>query len=51
MLAYLRDNPKADIVFGSCYLKKALPKASEMFMHGRFESGGGSLWYRLNHGR
>jgi hypothetical protein len=51
LLAYLLDNPKADIVFGSCYLKKALPEASEMFMHGRFESGGGSLWYRLNRDR
>jgi len=46
--AYLLDNPKARILFGSAYLHKTMPLASEQFMCGRYPGGGGSLWYRLN---
>lgn len=46
--AYLLDNPKAEVLFGSSYLHKAMPEAAGKFMCGRYPSGGGSLWYRLN---
>ena len=45
--AYLLDNPKAQVVFGSTYLKRAMPERSKAFMRGRGD-GGGSIWYRLN---
>jgi hypothetical protein len=46
--AYLLDNPKAEVLFGSAYLKRTAPEACEAFMQGRYAGIGGSLWYRLN---
>jgi len=46
--AYLLDNPKARILFGSYWLLQRHPEASRDFLKGRIEDGGGSLWYRLN---
>jgi hypothetical protein len=48
--AYLLDNPKAEILFGSYYLHRTMPDLSESLMCGRYPGGGGSLWYRLNAG-
>ena len=45
--AYLLDNPKAQVLFGSAYLHRAMPELSRAFMQGR-KGGGGSIWYRLN---
>lgn len=45
--AYLLDNPKAQVVFGSAYLYRDMPELSASFMGGR-AGGGGSIWYRLN---
>jgi len=46
--AYLLDNPKARVLFGSNYLAKRAPEAMAEFMQGKHRGGGGSLWYRLN---
>jgi hypothetical protein len=48
LYAYLLDNPKARILFGSNYLKRQLPALCDEFMQGKHAGGGGSLWYRLN---
>ena len=48
LLAYLLDNPKADVVLGSAYLHRQMPEAAADLMHGRYPPGGASLWYRLN---
>lgn len=48
--AYLLDNPKARVVFGSNYALRQLPEASKRLMAGRYEDGGASLWYWLNAG-
>lgn len=48
--AYLLDNPKAEILFGSYYLHREMRAVSEAFMRGRHADGGASLWYRLNGG-
>lgn len=46
--AYLLDNPKAQVLFGSNYVHRHLPELATRMMSGRFESGGSSLWYALN---
>lgn len=43
--AYLLDNPKARVLFGSNYLARKAPQACVEFMQGK---GGASLWYHLN---
>lgn len=48
LLAYLLDNPKAQVLAGSCYLQRQLPKLSADLMRGRYKDGGGSLWYRID---
>ncbi len=48
LYAYLLDNPRAEIVFGSAYAARALPDRTAAFMQGRWAAGGGSLWYRLH---
>ena len=46
--AYLLDNPKVRIKFGSAYVYHQMPEASRHFLRGYYEDGGGSLWYLLN---
>lgn len=46
--AYLLDNPKANVVFGSYWALLQAPDESAAFMRGRHEAGGGSFWYMLN---
>lgn len=48
LLAYLLDNPRARILFGSNYLRRGEPEACTAFMQGRDRLRGASLWYRLN---
>ena len=50
LLAYLLDNPKAEVLAGSCFLQRQLPELSALLMGGKYRSGGGSLWYRLDAG-
>lgn len=49
--AYLLDNPKAEVLYGSHFVAKTMPDLCEKFMCGRYLGGGGSLWYRLNGGQ
>jgi hypothetical protein len=48
LLAYLLDNPKAEVVLGNAYLQQHLPDEAAALMDGRYPVGGASLWYRLN---
>ena len=48
LYAYMLDNPKVEVLFGSTYVNKVMPDAMRALMDGKFRGGGGSLWYRLN---
>lgn len=48
LYAYMLDNPKIDVLFGSAYTKTALPEAMNKLMQGKYPGGGGSIWYRLS---
>ncbi|MEH6515086.1 MAG: class I SAM-dependent methyltransferase [Halioglobus sp.] len=48
LYAYMLDNPKIDVLFGSAYTKTALPEAMTKLMHGKYPGGGGSIWYKLS---
>ena len=49
LYAYLVDNPKADVIFGSCYTFNFMKDIAEGMMHDRgVGCGGASLWYTLN---
>jgi hypothetical protein len=47
LYAYMLDNPKIDVLFGSAYANKVLPEALSRLMSGHYRGGGGSIWYRL----
>lgn len=47
LFAYLLDNPRAKVLFGSAYSHRKLPEESREMMGGKYQSGGGSIWYRL----
>lgn len=44
LLAWLTDNPKTSVKFGSAYHKHFNPELLEGFMHGRYATKGGSFW-------
>jgi hypothetical protein len=48
LYAYLLNNPRAQVVYGSRYLARTRRELLERFMGGRYAPGGGSLWYWLN---
>ncbi len=48
LYAYMLDNPKIEILFGSAYVKHTLPSAIDKLMANKFPGGGGSIWYKLN---
>ena len=48
LYAYMLDNPKVEVLFGSAYVKRVLPDEMRALMDGKFPGGGGSLWYRIN---
>jgi len=48
LYAYMLDNPKIEVVFGSAYVNRLMPDAMQTLMAGKYPGGGGSLWYRLN---
>jgi len=49
LLAWLLDNPRAEVLFGSEWLRRGAPEAFSRFMRGR-PGKGASFWYRLNGG-
>ena len=48
LYAYLLDNHKADVVFGSNYCYLYMSGIAEKLMNDRWNSYGGSIWYTLN---
>lgn len=48
LYAYMLDNPKIKVLFGSFYAKKCLSEYSQKLMNGKYGDGGGSIWYELN---
>lgn len=47
LYAYMLDNPKIDVLFGSAYVNKMMPDTMTKLMSGTYPGGGGSIWYRL----
>lgn len=48
LLAFLLDNPKAKVLFGSNYHKHFNAELLAEFMHNRFAGGGGSFWFEYD---
>ncbi len=48
LLAWLLDNPRTAVVYGSHYHHKFNKAALDALMHGRYPSGGGSFWIRYD---
>ena len=47
LLAYLLDNPKIEVLFGSVYNHRFLLGRLNRFMGGKWPSGGASFWFEL----
>lgn len=47
LYAYLLDNPKAKVLYGSAFNKAFAPEALTAFMRGRWPAGGASIWFSL----
>jgi hypothetical protein len=47
LYAYLLDNPKVEVLFGSFYNKFRFPELMRKFMDGKCAPGGGSFWFHL----
>lgn len=48
LYAYMLDNPKIEVLFGSAYVNSLMPSAMSKLMSNKFPGGGGSIWYKLN---
>lgn len=48
LLAFLIDNSKASVLYGSTYNAKWNSLLMDKFMGGKYPPGGGSLWFRYN---
>lgn len=51
LYAYMLDNPKIEVLFGSAYVKHSLPSAMDKLMANMYPGGGGSIWYNLKGGQ
>jgi hypothetical protein len=45
LYAYLQGNPRTRVLYGSRYHWKRNRAVLERYMHGRYQGGGGSLWF------
>jgi methyltransferase family protein len=45
LYAYLLNNPRTKVGYGSAWHKQNNPAALDAFMHGRFPSGGAAFWF------
>ena len=45
LYAYLLDNPRCELLFGSQFAHKALPEVLASLMHDRWPAGGASVWF------
>jgi hypothetical protein len=48
LLAFLIDNPKASLLYGSAINAKWHTALMEAFMRGKYPIGGGSVWFKYN---
>jgi len=48
LYAYLLDNPKVQVLYGSAFAHRFLPEALDRLMLNKYPGGGGSIWYSLN---
>ena len=48
LYAYMLDNPKIEVLYGSVFATKTLPDELKNLMGGKYPHGGGSMWYKLN---
>jgi hypothetical protein len=48
VLAFLLDNPRAQVLYGSAYNAHAHAPQMDALMQGKAASGGGSLWFRYD---
>jgi hypothetical protein len=44
LMAWMIDNPRASLLYGSAYHNHFNPDLLDSFMHGQFPRGGGSVW-------
>lgn len=47
LYAYMLDNPKIEMLFGSYYAHQVLRPAAARLMANKYPSGGASIWYKL----
>jgi hypothetical protein len=47
LYAYLLDNPRAKVLYGSCFHSHFNRPVLDAFMRGRWPSGGASVWFSL----
>jgi hypothetical protein len=48
LYAYMLDNPKVEVLFGSVYAKQIIPHALNKLMLNKYPGGGASIWYKIN---
>lgn len=48
LLAWLIDNPRTRVLYGSAYHAFANPDLLDSLMHGRHDSGGSSFWFEFD---
>lgn len=47
LYAYMLDNPRIEVLFGSAYAASKLPEQTAKLMDGKWRGSGGSIWYKL----
>ena len=48
LLAFLMDNPKASLIYGSKFNGRWFPERMDALMGGKYPRGGASVWFRYN---
>jgi len=48
LYAYMLDNPRVEVLFGSAYANKKLNAPLKKLMDGKYPSGGASIWFKLS---
>jgi len=48
LYAYMLDNPRIEVLFGSAYANRVLVGSLKELMQEKYPQGGGSIWYKLS---
>jgi hypothetical protein len=48
LLAFLIDNPKASLIYGSKFNGRWYPERMDALMGGKYLRGGASVWFKYN---